>query len=303
MDSFLLRLCRAKDRPGPSRPTHTTTPPPPEAADAWKAVESLAAALSEAEIEAPRVDLQTAGEIAQRVMNDVTLDAPLLQRFHNLSKIGELPEGVIPHVALLADAGWYARHQQSLAEATNRTAQVPASVLDPAIEAHSRMERIANHFHGDDEEEGALVREASQRRSYQQLANGLVTFADYYKRHHDLVRHDPKWYRDSDEADARAHAKKIRAALSSSETPEYVVWTDRCARVWTLLLRAYGGVHDFGLAMLRATPAEAARRFPSIVAEARAAPAHREKKPVDPAAPVAPAAEAPAKKRSTRKRR
>ena len=302
MDSFLLRLCRAKDRPGPSRATHSTTPPPPEAADAWKAVEALAAALSESEVEAPRVDLQTAGEIALRVMNDVTQDAPLLQRFHNLSSIRELPEGAIPKVVLLADAGWYVRHQQSLAEATNRTAQVPAAVLDPAIEVHSRMERIANHFHGDDEEEGPRVREASQRRSYQQLANGLVTFADYYKRHHDTVRHDPKWYRDTDATDALAHAKKIRAALSSSETPEYAVWTDRCARVWTLLLRAYGGVQGFGLAMLRATPAEAARRFPSIVAEARAAPSPREKKPVDPADPADPAAPA-AKKRSTRKRR
>ncbi len=280
--------------------SNPTTPPPGEAADAWALVESEAMALSESELEPLHVDLQAAGETATAVVAEVRGDAALLARFNKVIEIGELPKGTFGRVMLLANAGWYVRHAQSLAESSHTTAQVPVALVERATELRVRMRKVAVYYFDKHPEEGPVVTAVGRKRSHRALANDLVALADVYKRRHAVVSKDPQHFHATDEADARALAAEIRKALSSRETPELALWTDRCVRVYTLLFRAYAGVQSTGRWLLRATSDEAERRFPSLVSGSRSEPRPR-KKPAAEGAPT-PGEPQPAVPRSAAKR-
>lgn len=128
-----------------------------------------------------------------------------------------------------------------------------------------------------------VVEAVGRKKGHRALANDLVTMADNYKRHHAVVSKDTQNYRETDEADARVVAADIRKALAN-RVPGVSLWTERCVRVYTLLRAAYGAVQSTGRWLLRDTPEEAERRFPSLVAGSRNEP--RARKKATPATPV-----------------
>lgn len=259
------------------------TTPPADASEAWKAVETEAVMLSEQALEPLHVDLQAAGETATAVIGDVRGDAALSTRFARVIEIGELPKGALGRVVLLANAAWYVRHAQSLAESTHTRAQAPAELVERATELRARMRKVGVYYLEKHPTDGPVVEAVGRKKGHRALANDLVTMADVYKRHDAVVSKDTQNFRDTDEADARALATDIRKALASRETPELALWTDRCVRVYTLLRKAYAAVQSTGRWLLRDTPEEAERRFPSLVAGSRSEPKVRKK-----AAPVTP---------------
>ncbi len=263
--------------------TKLTTPPPGDAADAWKAVETEASTLSEQSLEPLHVDLQAAGETATAVVGDVRGDAALSTRFTRVIEIGELPKGALGRVVLLANAAWYVRHEQSLAESTHTRAQAPADLVERATELRVRMRKVGVYYLEKHVTDGPVVEAVGRKKGHRALANDLVTMADLYKRHHAVISKDTQNFRETDEADARALAADVRKALTTRGTPELALWTDRCVRVYTLLRKAYAAVQSTGRWLLRDTPEEAERRFPSLVAGSRSEPKARKK-----AAPVTP---------------
>ncbi len=120
------------------------------------------------------------------------------------------------------------------------------------------------------------------------MANQLLTLSETYAKFPEKVATDPINYRATDQRDARKIAGEIIKALSDNGGTEVELWKGRCARVWSLLTRFYGETLALGQWLLRATPAVAAERFPSLFAESRSAPVLRKAEaPVTPPLPDA----------------
>lgn len=280
-----------------------------ETEQAWTAVQTQAESLAEDEVESPRVDLQRAAPIARRVGEDVLSDQTLLARFATQEEAGEIEPGLPARLVTLADAAWHARRQQLEAEAADGAVTFSAT-FEQAATVRARMQSLAEYYFNEDPTEGPLVRSVAGKQGAQNTANALDAYADLYARHHPTVSRDTQKYRPTDARDARRLAREIRAGMASGNSSRYELWTGRCARVWTLLYRAYDEVQQTGSWMLRRTPEAAKERFPSMVEQARAprrAAKKKDEAPVTnadgtPATP-APAADTPAVKKKSRRRR
>lgn len=280
-----------------------------ETEQAWTAVQSEAEALAEDEVESPRVDLQRAAPIARRVGEDVLSDAPLLARFVAQEQAREIEPGLPARLVTLADAAWHTRRQQLEAEATQGSATF-SEVAEQAATVRARMQSLAEYYFGEDPTEGPLVRSVAGKQGALNTANALDAYADLYGRHHATVSRDTQKYRPTDARDARRLAREIRAGMASGDGSSYELWTGRCARVWTLLYRAYDEVQQTGSWMLRRTPEAAKERFPSMVERARAPRRAAKKKNEAPVvatdgttAPATPAAEPATAQNKPRRRR
>lgn len=288
---------------GQQRPT---SPPTPGSAESWRLVEAEVDGVSQGESTSPRVDLQDTAETAMKVVDDLSDDAALSARVAAIAATGEVAADLVTKTLRYASAAWYARHCQLLAEAAQRAETVPEALVTRGNELFARMHKLAEYHFADHGAEGPIVATLNAAPGHRRLANNLITLSELYGRHPDVVKGDAKNYQPTDQRDARKTAAEIIKALSDSEDSDAELWKGRCARVWTLLSRAYGELQALGRWLLRATPEEAAARFPSLIAEARSPASPRKPDapaptpPVDGAAPVVPA---PVTKSASRKRR
>lgn len=279
-----------------------------ESAAAWASVQDEAESLAEDAVESPRVDLQLAAGVARRVAQDILGDAKLLARFVVQAQAQEIVPGLPERLLTLSDAAWHARHQQVVSDVTD-SASNSGAVVTQAAEVRARMQDLAEYHFDKDPVEGPRVAQAAGSHGHLHLANALDTYADLYERHHAVVSRDTKNYRPTDARDARRLAGEIRAAMASDADTTYALWTDRCARVWTLLSSTYAEVQTTGRWLLRRTPKCAEERFPSLVESSKSPRRARRKVSSEAASPTgttptegAPAT-TPRTKRSKRRRK
>lgn len=257
-------------------PAPTATGPSPEDTErAYHAAEAEITALPEGEVEQPRVDLQEAAVRAQQAATDLDADAPLVERFKVIAATREFNFVYVTGLGTYARAAWYARHRQLSASGRVTRARVPESLVAEATTVRDRMFDLADYHFSDDPTESAHVTQIAAGTGHQDLANDLLALADLYARNQDAVSKDTKKYRADDAARARKLSADIVKALGARTVTEYEFWTDRAARAWTLLARAYDEVRSLGSWLLRESPALAAERFPSLIAGARARPVAR----------------------------
>ena len=174
-------------------------------------------------------------------------------------------------LAALPDAAMgvlYAYDEAARVGAFTSQAQVPAALIESAVQVEGRMQRVCDYLLGDDPVEGPVVPALRPGTGHRDLANDLLGYAGLYERNPETVAADPKHYQPTDLAKAREHAGAILGALASGQSPEARQWSGKVARVWTYLDAVYREVASTGLWLLRADP-HGADRFPSLYAGAR----------------------------------
>ncbi|XYH96538.1 hypothetical protein ACMHYB_53635 [Sorangium sp. So ce1128] len=235
-------------------------------------------------LEVPRVDIESISR-ALLTVHALTQAPPLLALYKGAAAQGEFQLDNLEHLKALALILLHAYRQADAAGAFTSGAKLSAVLDKESAEVESRLQKVCEHFFGDDPELGPVLRRLSAGTGYLDRAYDLLGYADIYQAKHDVVSKDPVHYRATDLADARRIASQILAVLGAALSPKAREAYDLLQRAWTLAKPLYVEVQELGLRFLRYDPQRDAR-FPSLYVVGRAGQGRKRTKK-EPAAPAA----------------
>ncbi|MGK3982895.1 hypothetical protein WME99_07640 [Sorangium sp. So ce136] len=212
-------------------------------------------------LEVPRLDVESVGRALLGV-HALTQAPPLLALYKGAAAQGEFQLDNLDHLKALALILLHAYRQADAAGAFTSGAKLSAALDKESAEVESRLQKVCEHFFGDDPELGPVLRRLSAGTGYLDRAYDLLGYADIYQARHDVVSKDPIHYRATDLADARRLASQILAVLGAALSPRAREAYDLLQRAWTLAKPLYVEVRELGLRFLRYDPQREAR-FPS----------------------------------------
>ncbi|WP_437931584.1 hypothetical protein WMF37_20760 [Sorangium sp. So ce291] len=234
-------------------------------------------------LEVPRLDVESVGRALLGV-HALTQAPPLLALYKGAAAQGEFQLDNLDHLKALALILLHAYRQADAAGAFTSGAKLSAALDKESAEVESRLQKVCEHFFGDDPELGPVLRRLSAGTGYLDRAYDLLGYADIYQARHDVVSRDPVHYRATDLADARRLASQILAVLGAALSPRAREAYDLLQRAWTLAKPLYVEVQELGLRFLRYDPQREAR-FPSLYVVGRAGQGRKRTKK-EPAAPA-----------------
>lgn len=257
---------------------------------AFAAVSDKLAALAPDQIQRPNADLFNAGLRAIGVAKAAGAD-DLGPRLASLPPAEFDPA----HLDDLGKLGWaalYAHTEGLKAEAQATAARLPAELVGRAAALKQRMLTAADYYLSDDPVAGPEIASIRSGQGYRDLASDLLRLAALYGGLGAALADDGHAFQRADAAAARQAADEIITELAAGAGP----WSDRSARVWTLLRRSYDEVRDAARWILRHEPHRLGD-FPALgapyagrkAAGGAAAPAPADGASSDGAAPAAPA--------------
>jgi hypothetical protein len=242
-------------------------------------------------LDVPRLDVEPVCRVLLTV-HALTQAPPLLSRYQAAAAQGEFQIENLDHLKSLALVLLHAYRLADAAGAFNTAAKLPAALDKESAEVEARIQKVCEHFFGEDTEIGPILRRLSPGTSYIDRAYDLLGYADIYQAKRDLVSKDPVFYRATDLADARRLAGQILTALGAAMTPKAREAYDLVQRAWTLLRPVYFEVQELGLRFLRYDPQRDAR-FPSLYVVGRTGQGRKKGKKEEAPPAGAPTAEAP----------
>ena len=214
--------------------------------------------------EMPNVDLQDAGletlDLVKRL--GAAENAP---RLGNLERIGEAAPGLLTRASTLAWASIHARRKFVLQTETQSGAKVPPALDESSRVLRDRMLRLVTYHFEDHPELGPVVSFLRSGVGYLDRGNDLEELAEIYREHRDVIAHDPKHYRATDEADARQAAQALYRALGITRDDDDRDWSALQGELWPALKDAYADLRRVGLFLSRDESL-----FPGLIAAVRA---------------------------------
>jgi hypothetical protein len=232
----------------------------------------LLASLRESELAAPRVDVDAATFAALAVAGLVS--APEVRaRFARLPK-EELDPASYEGLSRACFAMLYALGEARAAGVLETEATIAAPVLSEAAELEQRMQRLCEYHLADDPVIGPELDRLRPGVGHRDLANDLLGYARIYELRAEVVKADPKHYREGDAPRARELAGVMIQALSAAMSPKARSAYDRYVRVWAVLERRYAEVRAAGLWLFR-NDGRKESLFPSLFAAGRTAAKRR----------------------------
>ncbi|XYI00196.1 hypothetical protein ACMHYB_10785 [Sorangium sp. So ce1128] len=225
-------------------------------------------AITPERLEVPRVDVESVSR-ALLTVHALTQAPPLLALYRGAAAQGEFQLDNLDHLKALALILLHAYRQADAAGAFTSGAKLSAALDKESAEVESRLQKVCEHFFGDDPEIGPVLRRLSAGTGYLDRAYDLLGYADIYQAKHDVVSTDPVHYRATDLADARRLASQMLAVLGAALSPKAREAYDLLQRAWTLARPLYVEVQELGLRFLRYDPQRDAR-FPSLYVVGRA---------------------------------
>jgi hypothetical protein len=151
----------------------------------------------------------------------------------------------------------------------------------PPIQPRRCMLKTIEYHLEDDPEAMAQITHIRAGSGHIDLANDLSELASMYKQYRELIKHDKKNYRETDEADARGLSEQILRLLGAVTTPEQATWKGYQARAAKLLFESHDEAIRVGRFLFFYDAPEG--RFPSLFTAVRAAPTAAAKTNKDPA--------------------
>ncbi|MGK3998605.1 hypothetical protein [Sorangium sp. So ce1024] len=242
-------------------------------------------------LEVPRVDVESVSR-ALLTVHALTQAPPLLALYQGAAAQGEFHIDNLDHLKALALILLHAYRQADAAGAFTSGAKLSAALDKESAEIEARLQKVCEHFFGDDPELAPVLRRLSAGTGYLDRAYDLLGYADIYQAKQDVVSTDPVHYRATDLADARRLASQMLAVLGAALSPKAREAYDLLQRAWTLAKPLYAEVQELGLRFLRYDPQRDAR-FPSLYVVGRAGQG-RKKTKKEAAAPAGKEAAAPA---------
>jgi hypothetical protein len=257
-----------------SKPKAPAAVPASEAEKCFHKLQAVIAAVPLADTKPITVDVQLAASVALGVYDVLHQPehAPVIEA---LAKTGTIDRHLIDGLADIARAAWYARHKVLVTGAVVSEAQLPVSLLEPALECRARMRKALEYNLEGDVQADTILAQLRLGTGHLDLANDLLGYADLYRRYNNDVVDDRKNYRDGDEALARKLADDITTALGVTGTPDQAIWKGHQSRAFVLLQKHYEEAVRLGRFLYFYEGAE--ELFPSLFTACRTAPAPREK--------------------------
>lgn len=145
--------------------------------------------------------------------------------------------------------------QEAAAEARGEVV-LEETLAAQAAELRARMLKIVIHYFEDDPDLAGEVKSLGRRKSHDATIHDLQKLAALYATRRDIVEKDPKYWRPTDEADARAAAAAMETALAAAQGEAEQRWSELGARVWALLAPVIEDVRATGLWLYRKDGAE-----------------------------------------------
>lgn len=238
--------------------------------------------------EMPNVDLQDAGLVTIALAERLA-SSDYATRLANLERIGEAETGLIERATTLGWASVHARRKFVLQTETQSEAKIPPPLEEESRAVRDRMLRLASYHFEDHPELGAVVSYLRSGVGYLDRGNDLEELAEIYREHRDVIAHDPKHYRSTDEADALRLARSLYRALGVTRDEKDHDWAALQGELWPELKAVYGELRRVGLFLSRDESL-----FPGLIAAVRArratpAKTAEEEQPVDPSKDPVPA--------------
>jgi hypothetical protein len=256
--------------------------PEPQGYDPEHAEEILAiyrprlSAITPDRLEVPRLDIEPVCR-ALLTVHALTQAPLLLARYQGAAAQDEFDLENLDHLKAVALVLLHAYRQADAAGAFSTGAKLPAALDKESAELEARVQKVCEHYFGEDAELGPVIRRLSPGTSYLDRAYDLLGYADIYQAKRDIVSMDPVHYRPTDLADARRLAAQILTTLGAAMSPKAREAYDLVQRAWTLAKPLYFEVRELGLRFLRHDPQREAR-FPSLYTVGRTGQGRRKTK-------------------------
>lgn len=145
--------------------------------------------------------------------------------------------------------------QEAAAEARGEVV-LDEALATRAAELRARMLKVVIHYFEDDSELAAEVKTLGRRKSHDATISDLHKLAAIYAARREVVEKDPKYWRTTDEADARAAAAEMETALAAAQGEAEQRWSELIARIHDLLVAAMQDVRVTGQWLFRKGGAE-----------------------------------------------
>ncbi|WP_438016239.1 hypothetical protein WMF18_36155 [Sorangium sp. So ce315] len=213
-------------------------------------------------LEVPRIDIESVSR-ALLTVHALTQAPPLLALYRGAAAQGEFQLDNLDHLKALAIILLHAYRQADAAGAFTSGAKLSAALDKESAEVEARLQKVCEHFFGDDPDLAPVLRRLSAGTGYLDRAYDLLGYADIYQAKQDVVSTDPVHYRATDLTDARRLASQMLAVLGAALSPKAREAYDLLQRAWTLAKPLYVEVQELGLRFLRYDPQRDAR-FPSL---------------------------------------
>lgn len=147
--------------------------------------------------------------------------------------------GSLTRVRTYAEALWHARGEQLRAYGTASSAKVDRALGREAKVHRRRMLAVADYHLVDETGVAEELRSIREGSGWLDVAMDLSRLAVLFERHAaKLPAMGDRLHRVDDAKQARALVTRLQVALGPA-SPDAVNWTDRVARVFTLMARAY----------------------------------------------------------------
>ena len=258
-----------------------------QAEEGFQAAGAILAARGARAPEVPNVDLQDAGLVTLDLVQRLSA-AEYARRLAQLEGVGEIAPGLLTRATTLAWASIHARRKFVLQSETASEAKVPAALDESSRVLRDRMLRLVTYHFEDHPSLGPVVSYLRSGVGYLDRGNDLEELAEIYREHAEVIAHDPKHYRASDEADARDTARALYRALGITRDEKGHDWSALQGELWPALKEAYADLRRVGLFLSRDESL-----FPGLIAAVRARRASPAKasdpQPIDPVKDPVPA--------------
>ncbi len=208
---------------------------------AYNDIRDTLAAVPEAKIAGLNIDLAQAA-MAGLVLVDRANEDGIAEKIAKLA-----PEFI--EVDLIANletaclAAQYIEDRAATEEATTQTVKVDAVVFDRATQVKGRMIKCLSYIMEGTKSVEDEIADIKLGTGYLDLASDLTRLAALYVLHAKLISKDPKNYRDTDLAQARADADEVRAQYRASKT-QSAEWDRLRPRAYVEIVRLYNELRD-----------------------------------------------------------
>jgi hypothetical protein len=272
----------AKKKEEEVAPKLTMVPPPQDADAALKAVLLEVEQIARKGSPHVNVEVQVVVRKIKAVLADVRSDAMLYEALKSLASARLFDFKCVNRLGTNVSALWLAGHHAKREKEQSERA-VPEETAKEATHIREELTRTMRYHFGRDPVEGPSVNAIQNSVDYLELTNDLRYLHELSVRFHERLSRDAM-YDTKMAARAKHLCEEIMGALDHTAVDE-IRWIDRVAALWSLVKADYNELKNVGRFVLRATPDEAERRFPSLVKgptrSKRATDAHEPRTPTN----------------------
>jgi hypothetical protein len=167
-----------------------------------------------------------------------------------------------------ARAAMYARREQQRDEVDLSNARVPLALVEEGAELKQRMFRVAEYHLADHPTAGKMLEVVRPGSGHQDTANDLMSLAQLYRDHRDVMAGDVAHFHLEDADEAEKIGDAIFRELGMTRDGKPRPKSDLAVRAWTHMFLAYEEVAAAGRWLFRKENGEA--MFPPLMSAVRA---------------------------------